>query len=227
LICTPGRLVEHLKSTPGFTLDYLKWLVIDEADKLLDQSFQQWLPNLLRMLPKDNGNRFDPNRVTKVILSATVSRDVGQLNELQLYRPALVVLEGSEAGNARSDEALSLPATLHESAVKVASDGDKPLYLLHLLKSGIPEGSGFLVFTKSNEAAVRLARLISLLNPDLLSGTLTSTIPHSTRKATLASFRTGRISVLFASDLVSRGLDLPDRKSWKGGVCMYTFYKHR
>jgi len=38
LICTPGRLVEHIKNTPGFTLEYIKWLVVDEADKLLDQT---------------------------------------------------------------------------------------------------------------------------------------------------------------------------------------------
>ncbi|KAI4264267.1 MAG: hypothetical protein L6R35_007309, partial [Caloplaca aegaea] len=43
LICTPGRLIEHLQHTRGFTLDHVQWLVIDEADRLLDESFQQWV----------------------------------------------------------------------------------------------------------------------------------------------------------------------------------------
>lgn len=50
LIATPGRLVDHLDSTPGFTLQHLRFLVIDEADRLLAQSFQSWLPRLLAAL---------------------------------------------------------------------------------------------------------------------------------------------------------------------------------
>ena len=47
LICTPGRLVEHIDQTPGFSLDYVRWLVVDEADKILAQSFQGWLDLVL------------------------------------------------------------------------------------------------------------------------------------------------------------------------------------
>jgi hypothetical protein len=47
LIATPGRLMDHLTSTPNFTLQHLRFLVIDEADRLLGQSFQNWLPEVL------------------------------------------------------------------------------------------------------------------------------------------------------------------------------------
>lgn len=50
LIATPGRLIDHLEHTPGFTLQHLRYLVIDEADRLLGQSFQEWLPRLLDSL---------------------------------------------------------------------------------------------------------------------------------------------------------------------------------
>lgn len=47
LIATPGRLMDHLASTPNFTLQHLRFLVIDEADRLLNQSFQNWLTQVL------------------------------------------------------------------------------------------------------------------------------------------------------------------------------------
>lgn len=50
LICTPGRLIDHLNGTPGFTLQHLRFLVIDEADRLLAQSFQDWLAQVLSCL---------------------------------------------------------------------------------------------------------------------------------------------------------------------------------
>jgi ATP-dependent RNA helicase DDX51/DBP6 len=69
-----------------------------------------------------------------------------------------------------------------------------------------------LIFTKSNETAVRLGRLIALLEPKYaeLTGTLTSTTRSSARASTIASFNSNKLSILVASDLVSRGLDLPD-----------------
>lgn len=50
VIATPGRLIDHLDQTPGFTMQHLRFLVIDEADRLLSQSFQEWLPRLLAAL---------------------------------------------------------------------------------------------------------------------------------------------------------------------------------
>ncbi|KFZ12602.1 hypothetical protein V501_04130 [Pseudogymnoascus sp. VKM F-4519 (FW-2642)] len=304
MICTPGRLVEHLKSTPGFTLEHLKWLVIDEADKLLDQSFQQWLETVMASLTSREtaapSQLRSKDRITKVVLSATMTRDIGLLSQLKLNKPKFVVLEGNEgmgAGEGQVDT-LNLPDTLHESAIKIDQEGLKPLYLLEVLKrngllapkslpqeddsdtsssgsdsdtsdddsdddtssSGSSSGSdssssgddsssgdssdddsssssdassttsvpskklpakkpaaiinlakphGVLIFTKSNESAVRLSRLLALLVPSRASeiGAITST---TSRKRTLRSFRSGALSVLIASDLVARGLDLPN-----------------
>jgi ATP-dependent RNA helicase DDX51/DBP6 len=276
LICTPGRLVEHLKSTPGFSLEYVNWLVADEADKLLDQSFQQWLGLVMSTLEKDR-KVFEkrPNHVKKVILSATMTRDVGQLSGLKLYRPKLVVLDNATTENSLmtdSSHGHVLPELLVESAIKVEEESIKPLYLMELLRregiiqstlqgaddtsssssdsssgssdSGSSSDSdvseheitaphistdskvtrqsvdtadeaiprGVLVFTKSNETAVRLERLVGLLEPKsaLSIATLTSTTRSSARKASLKAFENGKVSILIASDLVSRGLDLPN-----------------
>ncbi|KAF7893574.1 uncharacterized protein EAF02_001112 [Botrytis sinoallii] len=284
LICTPGRLVEHLKSTPGFTLQHVKWLVIDEADKLLDQSFQQWLDIVMNSLAA--GQKSLPSnkdRVRKIVLSATMTRDIGQLTSLKLYRPKLAVLEGSSAGDdGKGSQAHVLPSGLAEFAVKVDDENLKPLYLIEILKGNhmideseiksdtdtdsdsdsdsdsssdenssedssssddssdsdkdsdsnpdsrpsskskskiktnpLPinhEPHGVLIFTKSNESAIRLGRLLSLINDSYTNiiGTLTSTTRSSERRASIASFSRGKLQILVASDLVSRGLDLPD-----------------
>ncbi|KAJ4349091.1 ATP-dependent RNA helicase dbp6, partial [Neurospora sp. IMI 360204] len=263
LICTPGRLVEHITKTKGFTLDYVRWLVVDEADKLLAQDFQQWLDvvNEKLAVSKPGARDFAANNKTgprKVILSATMTRDITLLNGLKLSRPKLVVLEGAKAGD------LAIPATLKEHAIKIAEPSLKPLYLVDLLQSkylvpvngeDVAAGSESsssdssdsdssssdsdsdsdaepttrkaksmskpttskaafpttaLIFTASNQSALRLSRLLSLLLPSLapLIGTLTSSTKTSVRLRTLRAFTSGKLRILVASDLVSRGIDL-------------------
>ncbi|KAI1644216.1 P-loop containing nucleoside triphosphate hydrolase protein [Daldinia loculata] len=270
LICTPGRLVEHIKYTPGFSLDFVRWLVVDEADKLLGQNFQQWLDVVIPRLQSSNGSRnhkqSNLSGVRKVILSATMTRDLDRLEGLKLRWPKLIILEGS--GNTGELEAtisqadLALPETLEEAALKVSDPNLKPLFLLDLLQSNYILGqishdrsrddisdsetsssgsdsdsdsdsgsdSGLershetsntippttntpsvLIFTKSNETALRLSRLLLLLSPTLgaLVGTLTSTTQYVARRRTIRSFLAGKLRILVASDLVARGIDLP------------------
>ena len=256
LICTPGRLVEHLKSTPGFSISHLQWLVVDEADKLLDQSFQQWLPTVMAGIAQKQA-------VRKVILSATMTRDVGKLNQLKLVRPKFVVLDGTaHDDNDTSGTGHVIPSLLIESSVKVDDETVKPLYLMELMKrekivpsteNSVDDDSsssesdasdsdssdsddspsdtssavsskniltkttsdvthGVLIFTKSNESAVRLGRLLALISPTLSSAirTLTATTPRASRERTISSFASRKISIVVASDLASRGLDLPN-----------------
>ncbi|KAG8162626.1 hypothetical protein KVR01_007104 [Diaporthe batatas] len=286
LICTPGRLVDHIKRTPGFTLDYVRWLVVDEADKLLAQTYQDWISTVMPLLGKSEkpGARefSDSNKcgVRKVILSATMTRDLTLLNGLKLYRPKLVVLSDAAA---HSQVEHVLPSQLEETAIKTRNVDLKPLYLVDLLNSehlapvaasdaddvemkdadadaasaagsdsdasasdsdsddtssgdddssdaesttSPSHGRGtkpnpkhpatkpftttVLIFANSNEAAVRLARLLALLSPHLapLIGTLTSTTRTSERRRTLHAFAARRLRILVASSLVERGIHL-------------------
>ena len=286
LICTPGRLVDHIQSTTGFTLQHVQWLVIDEADRLLDESFQQWvdivLPGLKYQPPNaspQSGSSipYQTRRrdVRNIVLSATMTRDISKLMALDLRRPKLVVLEGQnqksadeEGGAGVGDErgTVEVPATLEEYGVPISelTTQDKPLYLLELLDptsgpsiskkqksstvlSKRPEASdgdgstdseslsqdsessssddnvssqtvagnkvlnyGTLIFTESNEQAVRLARLLTLLRPSWQIGTLTKSTAGASGRKTLAAFRKRKLSILIASDRASRGLDIPD-----------------
>lgn len=290
LICTPGRLIDHIKRTPGFSLDYVRWLVVDEADKLLAQTYQDWISTVMPLLSKmerPGAREFaDSNKcgVRKVILSATMTRDLTLLNGLKLYRPKLVVLSDAAA---RSEVEHVLPSQLEETAIKTRNVDLKPLYLVDLLNSehmtpvAASDGDDFdmkdadaeatsaagsdseasdadsddtsssdssdsdsdssddestaspshgrgtksksnskpapkpftttvLIFANSNEAAVRLARLLALLSPHLapLIGTLTSTTRTSERKKTLHAFAARKLRILVASSLIERGIHL-------------------
>ncbi|KAL8860372.1 MAG: hypothetical protein Q9198_010585, partial [Flavoplaca austrocitrina] len=165
LVCTPGRLVEHLEHTRGFTLDHVQWLVIDEADRLLEDGFQQWVSTIMPAL-----ERQDPAKawqiqimqefhllrkieVRKVILSATMSRDVSKLKELNLRWPKLVMLqgdrgssqEGGESDDAttglRATDEIGLPSTLQEIAIQIKDEENKPLYLIELLGDSLSSSS--------------------------------------------------------------------------------------
>ena len=289
LICTPGRLVEHIQSTSGFTLEHVQWLVIDEADRLLDDSFQQWvdilLPGLEYLPPMDpiqerlstTFHRLRRREIRKVILSATMTRDISKLTALRFKMPRLVVLEGSGQGSSDNlqdldltepGDRIALPRTLHELGVKVTDTDEKPLYMLRLLEadmrigvespiadgevaqdiseedfssvdsdhsSGVrqdmpsvrrrtsqeiasmksasqPNTHGTLIFTKTNEHASRLARLLSLLRPawDSQTAALTKSTSSSKGLRIISAFRKRKLSVLIASDRASRGLDLPN-----------------
>lgn len=276
LICTPGRLIEHIEKTPDW-LDYVRWLVIDEADKIFSQSYQDWLSVLMKELSVMKFTRrefpdFDYEGPRKIILSATMTPELDVLEKLKLHRPKLIVIDEERADQTVGQ--YSLPPTLEEYAIRVHDVHLRPLYLLDLLRNHIEESTESneaveessdatsdtspddssdtsdsdtsdsdseeekntlkpkskqkqkpkpggkwkppicLIFTSSNEAALRLARLLAILDEDLAPyiDTITSLTRTYIRTKTLKAFTTEKspIRLLIASDLVSRGIDLPN-----------------
>ncbi|PYI23759.1 P-loop containing nucleoside triphosphate hydrolase protein, partial [Aspergillus violaceofuscus CBS 115571] len=161
LICTPGRLVDHIRYTKGFTLKHLEWLVIDEADRLLNESFQEWVDVVMNSLDarrspeafgfsgtflSELGLPIHSREPRKVVLSATMTRDVTKLNSLRLANPKLVIVGSTDTAAvgddesgviAGADEQFTLPPTLKEHSISVGDGSLKPLYLLRLLLSHI------------------------------------------------------------------------------------------
>lgn len=158
LICTPGRLVDHIRYTKGFTLKHLEWLVIDEADRLLNESFQEWVDVVMGSLNSrqdpetfgpggqllsELGLSIDTHPPRKVILSATMTRDITKLNSLRLDNPKMVIIgaestmDEEELSASHPDAHYTLPPTLQEHIVAVGDASQKPLYLLRLLLSNI------------------------------------------------------------------------------------------
>lgn len=162
LISTPGRLVDHLKSTPGFNLDHVKWLIVDEADRLLNESYQEWIdvvtPALRSQaataerdaLLKEMRMEAPIREVKKVLLSATMTSDISKLNSLGLTNPKLVILGHPKAQKPQSEDdadvkdlqvddngAYHLPPLLEEYVIPIKDGYEKPLYLLELLQQRV------------------------------------------------------------------------------------------
>ncbi|GAQ80742.1 Putative DEAD-like helicases superfamily protein [Klebsormidium nitens] len=214
LVCTPGRLMDHVHDTPGFTLQHLRYLVVDETDRLLRQAYQDWLPIVLaaasapsnqgdvstiRRPMLERGIRTPAPRVVKLVLSATLTRDPAKIQQLQLHRPHYIATSAS-------DHRYKVPPQLQEYRL-VCTAGEKPLYLIALLHQ--LKGQRTIVFTASVEATHRLFTLLQAFEGlPVLAGEYSSLQPQRARSATLEAFRRGEVDMLVSSDAMTRGMDV-------------------
>lgn len=113
IVCTPGRLVDHIKMTKGFSLEHLQFLVIDEADKLLSQDYSGWLSLIMSNVYASknnvgseglrssfypiNASKFQQNQLPlqKLLFSATLTQNPEKLSQLSLFKPILFVTQTS------------------------------------------------------------------------------------------------------------------------------------
>ncbi|XP_066589955.1 probable ATP-dependent RNA helicase Dbp73D [Prorops nasuta] len=221
VIATPGRFVDHVLKTPGFNLDALRFLVIDEADRVID--WLQYLPAPHRRAPLltlEELHSCKTPPAQKLLLSATLSQDPEKLSRLGLFHPILftsVMISDKdedvdldkEVGNSFIGRYTS-PEELKELAVECTAQY-KPVALYQILtKSGTVPKS--LVFTNSGEAAHRLALLMqSLLSEkNIVVGEISAHLTSKQREDVLRKFASGEIYVLVSSDALARGLDIID-----------------
>jgi ATP-dependent RNA helicase DDX51/DBP6 len=273
LVATPGRLLEHTKSTSGFSLSNVQFLVLDESDRLLQDSFYGWAETVIpacgarptaetsavptglaalgiHPIRKDLSGRGTRRKPRLILASATQTRNLKRLGLLDLYQPKMVVASSSgmvvcdpstnELEVDLSMERYSVPNSLKEQAYVVSDPQEKPLVLLRLLGLGngesseiegmnskldvLPLAGSRLIFTKSVEAAHRLARFLELsadqaeADVDVLeiSGSLSS----ERRAFVLAKMDVARpaengevskfcgCTIVVCSDVLARGMDI-------------------
>jgi ATP-dependent RNA helicase DDX5/DBP2 len=184
-IATPGRLIDHLES--GITnLRRVTYLVLDEADRMLDMGFE---PQLRKIV-----SQIRPDRQT-LMWSATWPKEV-QAIARDFLHDAYQVHVGS----------LDLRANMAiKQVVEVMGDFDKYNRLLHYLRD-MPEGSRILVFAETKKGCDQLQR--SLRGQGQPCRAIHGDKSQQERDEAIADFKSGRQPVLVATDVAARGLDI-------------------
>jgi ATP-dependent RNA helicase DDX51/DBP6 len=229
LVCTPGRLVDHLDRTPGFSLQHLQFLVVDEADRLLNQKYHNWMDRVVAMpSTKEESNESrsiaaSRPQLRKFLVSATLTRDPQKLAALRLVNPKHLNAHQLSA-TAPNTKMYSMPESLQEYTVECTAE-QKPLVLLALLleltqqppqNEELKNHSLVVVFTASLDATHRLARLLQLLWPFagdddtfMPVAEFSSALSQTERSALVRRCNASNdVSVVVCSDGMSRGMDL-------------------
>ena len=186
LVATPGRLTDLLERE-ALTLDRLRHLVLDEADRMLDLGFAPALRRLRRNMPRERQT---------LMTSATMPEGVAEI-AADWTRDALTI-------------DLTPPARVPEQiaqTVLFCTQGDKARQVDAWLKAAPPSSASALIFARTRERAAKLAELLAHWGH--AAGALHGERKQGQRDKVLEDFRAGHLSVLVATDIAARGLDIP------------------
>jgi ATP-dependent RNA helicase RhlE len=183
LVATPGRLLDHFRS-PYAKLPGIEYLVLDEADRMLDMGF---LPDIRRVL------RHLPARRQTLLFSATMPAPIVALTREMLRNPAAISLERKPA-----------PAVGITQAVYPVAQELKPALFLALLQRDLMQEA--LVFTRTKHRANRLQAYLA--RHGIAAERIHGNRSQAQRTEALAGFKSGKYRVLVATDIAARGIDV-------------------
>jgi ATP-dependent RNA helicase DeaD len=183
VVGTPGRVIDHLERKT-IDLSELQWLVLDEADEMLNMGFLDDVKKVLEHTPEER-------RIA--LFSATMPGPIREIADQYLADPARITIK----------QKTMTAENIRQRAVVV-----KPHYKLEVLTRllEIEETDGVIVFTKTREASVEVAE--RLLKAGLTAVALNGDMPQRTRERTLEQFKSGKLDILVATDVAARGLDV-------------------
>ena len=184
VVCTPGKMMSHIKM--GYVkLDNLKYLVLDEADRMLDMGFYDDIDFIIKHLPKERQN---------LLFSATMPPKIRTLAKTILTNPEEVNIS------------LSKPPEKIKQFAFVVHDQQKIPLIVYLLKN--KQFKMVVVFCSSKLNVKQLTK--DLKRNGINAGEIHSDLEQEERENALSQYRSGRLHVLVATDILSRGIDIDD-----------------
>ena len=184
LVATPGRLMD-LHQQGYLSLKKLEFMVLDEADRMLDMGFLRDIKKIIQMMPQKRQN---------LLFSATFSKEIKKLANGLLTNPKTVEATPENSTAERIDQAVYRVDAKRKTA---------------LITKLIWEGNWHqvLIFTRTKHGANRLAQ--KLEKAKITAAAIHGNKSQSARTKALANFKSGEVSVLVATDIAARGLDIP------------------
>lgn len=184
---TPGRIIDLLKRG-SLVLSEVKFLVLDEADQMLQVGFKEEVDKILERVPKDRQN---------LLFSATMPAFIKEIIRNHLKKPLTIDLVGD------SHQKLAEGIKLYS----IASSSSGKASIIGPLIAKLANGGKCIVFTQTKRDADRLAHgMARSYSCEALHGD----ISQNERERTLTAFRNGKINILVATDVAARGLDIPN-----------------
>jgi superfamily II DNA/RNA helicase len=185
IIATPGRLMAHLKME-GIDFKNLKHLILDEADKMLDMGFIEDIQTIISYLPKKHQT---------LMFSATMPKSIRQLAQKVLHNPVEISLS------------ISTPADGVDQKAYLISEEQKVKMIKHLLGERKHYDS-ILIFTSTKS---KISDIVGSLNRNgFPSHGISSNLDQGKREEVLRNFRSKKIRILVATDVMSRGIDVKE-----------------
>ncbi|XP_067624038.1 ATP-dependent RNA helicase DDX47 [Eurosta solidaginis] len=185
IIATPGRLVDHLENMKGFNLKAIKYLVMDEADRILNMDFEVELDKILKVLPRERRT---------FLFSATMTKKVKKLQRASLKDPVKVEVSNKyQTVEQLQQYYIFIPVKY------------KDVYLVHIINE--LAGNSFMIFCSTCANTVRTALMLRALG--LAAIPLHGQMSQNKRLAALNKFKAKNRSILISTDVASRGLDIP------------------
>ncbi|KAL8800591.1 MAG: hypothetical protein Q9200_007200 [Gallowayella weberi] len=189
LVCTPGRMLQHMDQTATFEIDNLQMLVLDEADRILDMGFQSTVDAIVEHLPKERQT---------LLFSATQTKKVSDLARLSL--------RDSEYVSVHEAASSATPSTLQQNYI-ITPLSEKLNTLWSFIRTNLK--SKILVFLSSGKQVRFVYESFRHMQPGIPLLHLHGKQKQTARLDITDKFSATRNSCLFATDVVARGLDFP------------------
>lgn len=184
VIATPGRMISHLQNS-GVDLSHVEYLILDEADRMLDMGFSEDIMKIVSYMPKERQT---------IMFSATLPPKIRELAKTILRNPVEVNI------------AISKPNEAIDQSAYVCYESQKLGIIRELFAR--PSDSKTIIFSSSKMKVKELAHTLKRMKLDVAP--MHSDLEQAQREEVMLAFKNNRIRILVATDIVARGIDIED-----------------
>ncbi|KAG0681835.1 nucleolar DEAD-box protein required for synthesis of 60S ribosomal subunit [Pichia californica] len=188
VIATPGRLIDHIRNSPSFSVDDVEIVIMDEADRMLEEGFEKEMQEIVELLP---------TKRQTMLFSATMNSSIKQLISWSLQKPVRIMIDPPKTS----------ASGLIQEFVRVRKRDELKPALLYTILSKLDPKQRIIIFISTKDMCHKLRIKLGLLG--LRVGELHGGLSQEQRLKSVTLFKNSTVPILLCTDLAARGLDIP------------------